>query len=294
MKPLKTIALLVFIAFLAAGCTKSTPTVNPTQPPVQNTAEPSPTEPPMALKVNGEGILLADYEADITRLQMALTETGEEMTPEQQKERVTSNLIDELLLSQAAVQAGQNISDEKLQQRIDTLVNDVGGQEKFNAWLTQYGFTDASFRAALRRSILAAWQRDQIINSVPTTADQVHAAQLLYQDKNNAEQALSKIKSGVDFETLAREQDPTLAGDLGWFPQGTLTQPQVEQAVFALQPGETSEVIESSIGFHIIHLIDRDAQHPLSIEARRKLQELKLDEWLKASRDVSTIEILIP
>lgn len=248
----------------------------------------------MALKVNGEGILLVDYEADINRLQMALTETGEEMTPEQQKERVTSNLIDELLLAQAAIQAGENVSDGELQQRMDTLVNDIGGQDKFNEWLAKYGFTDESFRAALRRSILAAWQRDQIINSVPTTADQVHAAQLLYQDKDNADQALSKIQSGVDFETLAKEQDTTLAGDLGWFPKGTLTQPQVEQAVFALQPGETSAVIESSIGYHIIHLIERDAEHPLSIEARRKLQELKLDEWLKASRDVSAIEILIP
>ncbi len=248
----------------------------------------------MALKVNGEGILLTEYEADIARLQMALTETGKEMTADQQKERVTNNFIDELLLEQAAIQAGHDISDGELKQRIDTLVNDIGGQDKFDEWMAKNGYTADTFSSALKRSILVAWQRDQIIGSVPDTADQVHAQQLLYQDENEANQALSQIKSGTDFQTLAKEQDPTLAGDLGWFPKGTLTQPEVEEAAFALQPGETSDVIKSSIGYHIIRVIERDAEHPLSIEAQRKLQELKLDEWLQASRDVSKIEILIP
>jgi hypothetical protein len=82
----------------------------------------------MALQVNGEGILQSEYDAQIARLQLALSETGTEMTPEQQKERITSNLIDELLLSQAATAAGFSISDAALQQRINTLINDIGGQ----------------------------------------------------------------------------------------------------------------------------------------------------------------------
>lgn len=248
----------------------------------------------MALTVNGEGILLAEYDAELNRLQMALAEIGEEMTPEQQKDRVVNNFIDELLLAQGAVQGGNTVKDEEIQQRIDTLISDIGGQEKLTEWLTKYGYTDESFRVSLKRSILVAWQRDQIIQSVPTTADQVHVQQLIYQDADNAAEALRQISSGVEFQTLAETQDPTLAGDLGWFPQGTLTQPEVEAVAFSLQPGETSDVIQSSIGYHIIHLIERDAQHPLSIEARRKLQEMKLDEWLKASRDASKIEILVP
>ena len=59
------------------------------------TAEPTaiPTSLPMALLVNGEGILLSEYEADLTRLQAALTELGQEMTPEEQKDRIQSNFM---------------------------------------------------------------------------------------------------------------------------------------------------------------------------------------------------------
>lgn len=294
MKKLNFIFIILFLMFLGNGCSKATPTEIPTQVPVQNTIEPTATTAPLALQVNGEGILQSEYDAQIARLQMALSETGTEMTPEQQKERIISNLIDEVLLSQAATAAGFSISDAELSQRIDTLISGIGGQEKFNEWLSTYSYTEESFRNELRRSLLAAWQRDQIIESVPQTADQVHAHQLLYQDIDNAVAALNQIKAGTDFSTLAKAQDPTLGGDLGWFPQGTLTQPEVEAVAFALEPGEISDVIQSGIGYHIIKVVERDAEHPLSTEARRKLQELKLDEWLKTSRDASTIEIFVP
>lgn len=293
MKKLNFILIIIFLMLVASGCNKATPTSISTQAPVQNTVEPSATSAPLALQVNGEGILQSEYDAQIARLQMALSETGTEMTPEQQKERITSNLIDELLLSQAATAAGFSVSDAELQQRINTLISDIGGQDKFNEWLSTYNYTEESFRNELRRSILVAWQRDQIIESVPQIADQVHAYQLLYQDMDNAVAALNQIKAGTEFATLAEAQDPTLGGDLGWFPQGTLTQPEVEAAAFALNPGEISEVIQSSIGYHIIKVDERDAEHPLSTEARRKLQELKLDEWLQTSRDASTIEIIV-
>jgi len=85
-----------------------------------------------------------------------------------------------------------------------------------------------------------------------------------------------------------------LGGDLGWFPRGMLTQPEVEEAVFAMQVGETSEIIKSSLGYHIINVIERTAEHPLSTEARMMLQETALNDWLAAARTASTIEILVP
>ena len=72
-----------------------------------------------------------------------------------------------------------------------------------------------------------------------------------------------------------------------------LTQPNVEEAVFALQPGEYTEVIKSNIGYHIVYVIEREAEHKLSIESRRMLQEKALQAWLEAARATSTIEILV-
>jgi len=77
-------------------------------------------------------------------------------------------------------------------------------------------------------------------------------------------------------------------------PARHLTQPVVEEAVFALQPGQYTAVIKSDIGFHIVFLVERDAEHPLSVEARRMLQEKALADWLTQQKAASTIQILVP
>lgn len=248
----------------------------------------------MALIVNGEGVLISDYEAELARLVQAQTELNEITSAEDQKNKVLQNFTDLLLLTQAAAQNGFSVDDATLQARIDALIAKLGSADQLTAWQTANGFTDESFRTALRREIMAAWQRDQIINTVPTTADQLHARQILVQDEANAQDAYQKLQNGMDFAELAYDYDPTLGGDLGWFAQGTLTQPEVETAVFALQPGQYTPVIHSQIGYHIVYLIERDAQHTLSVDGRRILQEAALAKWLADSRAVSSIQILIP
>ncbi len=287
---------LVISLFVLSACSKPTATPAPTQPPVTPTAEasPTPTQLPLALRVNGEGILITEYEAELARLQMAVEETGKQMTAEEQRQMVLDNLTDELLLAQAAQQAGFSVSDEELQARIDKLVSEIGGADKLTEWQAKYLFTEESFITYLKRSVLVAWQRDQITDAVPLTADQVHARQLIYQDEADANAALAALQGGTAFTQLAEAQDPVLGGELGWFPQGTLTQPVVEEALFALQPGEFTAVIKSEIGYHIVQMLEREPDHPLSVEARRMLQEKALDQWLTEKRAVSTIEVLVP
>ena len=118
-----TILLLIFV--FTAGCTQTpqvtaTITIDTQEPaaPTEITA-PTATTLPMAVLVNGEGILLTGYEAEVLRLQDALPELGMEMTPEEQKTRIVNNFVEELLLAQAAVTAGQQVSDEDVQARID-------------------------------------------------------------------------------------------------------------------------------------------------------------------------------
>jgi parvulin-like peptidyl-prolyl isomerase len=63
--------------------------------------------------------------------------------------------------------------------------------------------------------------------------------------------------------------------------------------VFALQPGEYTEVIKSAIGYHIVYVIEREMEHALSIESRRMMQEKALQDWLEAARAASSIDILV-
>jgi len=296
----KSLAVLIILVFLLSGC--NAPAINTPLPsesatgsaPTEVPATPTPTSAPLALVVNGEGILLSEYEAEIIRLQSALTELGKEMSPEEQKDQVMNSFIDQLLLAQAAARAGFSVSDDALQQRIDELIQELESPEKLSEWQTTNGYTEDTFRVALKREMAVAWQRDAITNAVPTTAEQIHARQLFFKNEANAIAAQKKLESGIDFSTLAEEQDATLGGDLGWFPRGMLTQLEVEEAVFAMQPGETSGIIASSLGYHIVNILERENDHPLSTEARLMLQEKALQDWLTAEREKSTIEILVP
>lgn len=284
--------LLLIAVLLLTACNRLLPTAEPTA--TATALPPTPTSLPMALLVNGEGILLSEYQAELARLQQAQTTLGEESTPEEQKQLLLDNYIDQLLLAQAATQGGFNVDDNTLQARIDKLIETIGGQGELSNWQNANGYTDESFRAALRREIMVAWQRDQIINAVPLTAEQVHARQILVQEENIANDVISKLTNGIDFTELAKGYDPVLGGDLGWFAAGTLTQPEVDAAAFALQPGETSAVIHSQIGYHILYIIERESDHPLSVDGRRILQEKALSQWLADSRAASSIEIFVP
>ena len=293
MKRISTsIFAIIFLSILLAGCSGGAKTT-PTATPVPTSTTPTATALPMALTVNGEGVLLTEYQADLARLQSAQSTLGTSASAADQRDRVIENYTDQLLLEQAAVKGGYTVDDAAVTARVTALATSLGGTDKLAAWETANGYTDDSFKTALKREIYADWERDQIINLVPETADQVHARQILVQDKANADSLLSQLKAGADFATLAEELDPTTGGDLGWFPQGYLTQPAVETAAFALQPGQYSDVIKSDLGFHIIYVIERDANHPLSVDARRTLQEKKLDDWIQTQKAAAQIQVLV-
>ena len=103
-----------------------------------------------------------------------------------------------------------------------------------------------AFRSDLRRQMAAASMRDQIAASVPATADQVHVKQILLYNADAAQQALGYLKAGWNFNDLAAQYDPVTKGELGWFPQGYLSDPAIETAAFALQPGQYSDIIQTA------------------------------------------------
>ena len=75
-----------------------------------------------------------------------------------------------------------------------------------------------------------------------------------------AGEALTELAEGADFETVARRYSDDLGtrergGELGWFERGRMV-PEFERAAFALRPGQTSGIVETSFGFHIIR-VDR-------------------------------------
>jgi peptidyl-prolyl cis-trans isomerase C len=298
----RLLAVIVLGSLLAAcsgGAPETTPAVTtpsgetteatvplPTDTPIPPTATPE----PLAASVNGEGIPLAVYEAELARFQAAYTDQEMGAAEHQQ---VLDSLIDTVLLAQAAQENGFELSEAGLDERLNRLIEQSGGQESFQNWLNNNGYDQDSFRQALALNAAAAWYRDQLMAAVPSTAEQVHARQIFLYNSEDAKNVLERLNAGTNFVTIATETDPVAAGELGWFPRGYLLEPEIEAAAFSLQPGEYSDVIETRLGFHIIQVIERQADRPLDPDARRALQRKAVMDWLQAQRESSTIEIFI-
>jgi parvulin-like peptidyl-prolyl isomerase len=282
-----SVFLLLFL-FSLAGCGGMNLFATPT--PVNT---PTPTEAPMALRVNGEGITIVEYQHELELLQSAQKEAGKTADALAQKTRILDNFIEQLLLAQAGTANGHSVTDADLLQRITSLASQLGGQEKLDQWKAKYGYDDTALNRTLRRAMTSAWMRDQVAAQAGTTADQVHARQIRVNAEAEARSVQAQLQAGTDFATLAAEYDPLTRGDLGWFPRGYLYQPAVEDAAFALQPGQVSAMIKTAIGYHFVLVIERDAHHPLSPEALLFVQHQALDKWLKQKRSEAKIDILV-
>jgi parvulin-like peptidyl-prolyl isomerase len=272
---------------------------SPTPPPPTSTPiPPTATPPPLAATVNGEPILLSDFQAEVARYEAAQTAHGTDLaTLRDYKAQVLDSMIDLSLLAQGAKQAGAQLSDDDVQAKIDQLASDLGGNETIGAWLAANQYDVVGFQRELKQELLAAQMVDKLKAEVPDSMDQVHARHILVATRSQAEQIRQQIADGGDFVTLAVENSIDLStrpagGDLGWFPQGYLTSPEIEQAAFSLQPGDVSQVIETKLGFDIVEVLER-ANYPLSPDAKRHLQAAAVQDWLSTQRETAQIDIIV-
>jgi peptidyl-prolyl cis-trans isomerase C len=264
----------------------------PTTPPTD--IPPTATSEPLAARVNGEGILLEDFNIELQMYQAAQKESGGNAAVEDQKKVVLDDLINNTLLAQEAEKAGQVFDETAQKTKVDELTSQIGGPEKLAEWKKTMGFSDQAFLRSLARNVKSALERDQIMQSVGETTEQVHVQQILVQEEAYANQILEKLKNGQDFNTLAFQVDPITGGELGWFPKGFIFQPEVEAAAFATEPGKFSDVVHSSVGYHILLVLEKDENRVLGPEARSVLQKAAVTAWVKEKQNQSKIEILLP
>ncbi|MBE3119539.1 MAG: SurA N-terminal domain-containing protein [Candidatus Atribacteria bacterium] len=286
-KFLAPITFLFALALAACGVDLGlAPTPTPTPIPT-----PTETPIPLAASVNGESITIAEFEAELARYQQAQASLGNTVSLETATQAVLNDMIDTVLLAQAAAAYGLVVDDATVQSRVDALAAQVGGPDALAAWESAHGYTDADFRSALRRQIAAAWMRDQIAASVSSTAEQVHVKQILLYNADDAQQALGFLQAGWNFDDLAARYDPVTKGELGWFPRGYLPAPAIEDAAFALQTGLYSAIVQDETGYHLLYVVERDPARLLSPDALLTLQERAVQSWLTQRRNESTILI---
>ncbi|MGD2153722.1 MAG: peptidylprolyl isomerase [Gemmatimonadales bacterium] len=141
------------------------------------------------------------------------------------------------------------------------------------------------------------------LKQVLVTPQPSEEAQLAARER--AEQVLSRLRAGEDFGQLARELSDDIAsrengGDLGWVRQGQLL-PEFEEVLFWMRPGQVSNIVETSVGYHIIKLervrgAERLARHilirlPVTEQDREAARELaeEVAAALRAGADIDSL-----
>ncbi len=229
-----------------------------------------------------------------------------------------SVLADETVLEEAS-RREITIPEEELERGFD---------EQYTRWLeaqgataqqhTQYlaerGLTFDEFREDVMPQIERQFLRDAVAEEVAGPIDlseddlqtyfeehrtqydtgaQVEASHILVEDEETGQELLARLEDGDDFAELAREYStcPSAArgGDLGWFGRGRMV-PEFEEAAFALEVGETSGLVKTDFGFHIISVTDRQTEEEAQFDELREQIRADLEEEVRDERFRSWME----
>jgi parvulin-like peptidyl-prolyl isomerase len=260
---------------------------------------------PLAARVNGEPIYLQDYQKQVTEWEIAFVTQNEQLSDEEKQAMLTQGrrqvldvMIEQTLIEQAAADEGMTVSEDQVQSSISRDIEENGGQAKFDAWLQSNNWTYDEYTDRQRSMMISSQMFEDITGNVPTEAEQVRASHILVSDEAQARDLLAQLQGGADFADLARQHslDPSTkdqGGDLGFFPRSTLVVPEVENVAFALSVGQISDVIHSPMGYHIVQVVERAQDMPLTEESWQALKESTFRRWVLELWQAADVEVLI-
>jgi peptidyl-prolyl cis-trans isomerase SurA len=245
----------------------------------------------IAAVVDNEVILLSEVDAQVQFF--VLNNRLDPNTPGL-REQVLESMITEKLILAKAIEDSVTVTDEEVQQQLDAVIQQriqqVGSESRLEEL---YGMPLSrirrEFRDDMRKQLLAQRLRQQKFgglqvgrfeveefyrtyrDSLPRVPEEVQLAHIFVTprmsdaDKAGARELLLRLRdsilAGADFAEMARRysQDPGTAsqgGDLGLVRRGQFVS-EFESAVFALQEGQLSDIVETQFGLHLIQLQER-------------------------------------
>ncbi|MFO7157026.1 MAG: peptidylprolyl isomerase [Pseudomonadota bacterium] len=267
----------------------------------------------IACIVDDQVILLSEVQDRVRILR-----TRSPQTPRLDLEREALDaLVAEKLLEKQLHALGIDVRPSELKMAIEDVVrqNGLPSEEALKAALQRQGLSWEEYTETLRKQlahmklinlrvrsqvkvdeeevrrryaeILAGERGEEEIRAshllVHAPADAPPAA--LERARKVALELLARARAGESLEELARiplgDAPQRTAGDLGWFRRGEML-PELEEAAFALQPGQLSEPVRTRFGYHIVLVRERrEVPPPDYEEVAARLREALYQEELE-------------
>jgi len=313
----------------------STPTDPAAVPALAVPPKPMPAElPPILARVNGEDVRKGEFDTLVRNMEL-----GQGPIPAERRDEVLRGALDRLitytLLQQEAKARNITAADAEVDQQVQMMRGQFSNEEEFKKALATRSMSLEQLRDDARTDIVIGKMLEAEVESTPAASDDearvfyeknpdkftqgesVRASHILLLVDEKADDAtrkkvrakiegiLKRARAGEDFAKLAQanSQDGSAqqGGDLNFFPRGQMV-PPFEEAAFALQPGQISDVVTTQYGYHIIKLTDRRpaAAVPLetvSAQVKQYLTQIKkkerADAFIAELKQKSKIEVLI-
>jgi len=240
--------------------------------------------------VNDEIITLADLERFKNLLYM---DAPQMPTGPQANLQLLNQLVEKKLMLHEARALEIDVTETQLQKAVeDVLQKTANSPEDFKQALKKSGITFEEYRELMKSELIQSQLITQKVQAKISITDaeaeayynenikpdekpgaRVRIQQILLPVAKNAPageiaeiekraaEVHQRLKNGEVFAKMAAaySQGPAAktGGDLGYFHRGEIL-PEIEKAAFSMAPGETSPVIRTIVGFHIIKLLDKD------------------------------------
>ncbi len=285
-------------------------------------------------RVNGQAILRRDFDLAV-QLQFAGRRPAAIGLQELRavREKVLGRLIDSELLYESAQKDTASVTDGEVDRELKRMQDTFGSPEAFARVLKENQVTESQFREQLRRSLLVTRFVDRQVAGDVKVGDEdvrryydqnpaemkrperVRVSQIMVRVKPEApaparsaareriEAIMKELRDGKDFAEMARRHsdgpEAQRGGDTGFLLRGRGGPQPIEAAAFALQPGETSDIIETRLGYHIIKVTEKrpagvipfdEAQKSIRSKLTARERDEKIQEYLTGLRQKARIE----
>lgn len=297
-------------------------------PPVHaEVKKPQMTEDKVAL-ANGASIDRGEFDSEVLMIQKNILGYGKPLTPNQVasvRGEVLEGMIRREILYQESRKAGIKPDENAVNAELKALKQQFPDETEFTNELSRRHITEAILRSRMERnsSVKQYIERQFAVKADVPDRDlvayyeghldlfkqpaQVRASHIMVRmdpawDKVRKEEArrkseliLKNVKKGQDFSALAREQSdgPTRSsgGDLGYLRSGQLEK-RFENAIDALKPGETTDIIDTDAGFHLFKVTDKKPATVLAYETvKEKIKEFLREEKAKQQADLQARQL---
>ena len=243
---------------------------------------------------------------------------------------ILNQLIEDRLILSEGKNQGIEATEKEIEHKIDEFKKSFDGEENMLKKLSEQNLTIKDIENMFKdrviiEKIIDREVRTQII-ILPQEIEsyyeentdkfkeplQVKASTILIRTGSNRTQEetlsltitlLNRLKTGQDFYTLAKNYSEGMnaekGGDMGYVRKGQMIE-QIDKVIFNLKVGEFSDLVKTSLGYHIFKVYDKKKERTLPlVEIRPQIMEaiyLKKTEvyfkkWLKDLRENAFISI---